>query len=112
MAINPGTWNPKVQRRADWDFDLVFKDSSDAAINLTGYTVASQVWDKPRTSKFADMTVAYTNRAAGTVKISLSKAQTTLLPDTAYYDIKLTNGAGLEEYYLEGKMTVSEGYTD
>jgi hypothetical protein len=28
--------------------------------------------------------------------------QTTLFPDEAYYDVLLTNPAGLKEYYLEG----------
>ena len=111
MAINPGTWNPTLQRRSDWSVNLVFKDSSDAAINLTGYTVASQIWNENRSKKFADLAVAYTNRATGTIDVSLTEAQTTVLPDSAYYDVKLTNGSGKSEYYLQGKITVSEGYT-
>ena len=112
MAINPGTWNPTLQRRSDWDVQLIFKDSSDAAINLTGYTVASQIWNENRSKKFADLAVAYTNRSTGTINVSLTEAQTTVLPDSAYYDVKLTDGNGKSEYYLQGKMTVSEGYTE
>jgi NAD dependent epimerase/dehydratase family enzyme len=46
MSIGPGTYNFAVQRRADWSVLLQFKDSTDAAINLTGSTVAAQAWDK------------------------------------------------------------------
>ena len=111
MAINPGTWNPTLQRRSDWDVQLIFKDSDDAAINLTGYTVKSSVWNENRSKKFCDLTVAYTNRATGTINVSLTEAQTTILPDFAWYDVKLTNGSGKSEFYLQGKITVSEGYT-
>jgi NAD dependent epimerase/dehydratase family enzyme len=111
MAISPGTYNISLQRRADYSVTLQFKDSTDAAINLTGWTVAAQVWNQGRTTKYADFTVTYTNRATGTIAIALTNAQTQLLPAEAYYDVLLTNPSGLKEYYLEGVINVSEGYT-
>ena len=111
MAISPGTYNISLQRRADYSITLQFKDSNDAPINLTGWTVAAQAWNQARTTKYADFTVTYTNRATGTVAIALADDQTAILPDEAYYDVLLTNPSGLKEYYLEGIIYVSEGYT-
>ena len=112
MAVSPGTYNFTIQRRSDHDIQLVFKDSTSSAINLTGYTVAAQVWDESRSNKYADFAVAYTNRATGTVNISLTDTQTaTFSPNILEYDVLLTNPAGLKEYYLQGKIYVSEGYT-
>ena len=111
MAISPGTYNISLQRRADYSITLQFKDSTDTPINLTGWTVAAQVWNQGRTTKYADFTVTYTNRSTGTVAIALTDEQTALLPNEAYYDVLLTNGSGLKEYYLEGIIYVSEGYT-
>lgn len=112
MAVSPGTYNFTVQRRSDHDIELVFKDSTSSAINLTGYTVAAQVWDESRSNKYADFAVAYTNRATGTVNISLTDTQTaTFSPNVLEYDVLLTNPSGLKEYYLQGKIYVSEGYT-
>lgn len=111
MAVSPGTYDITLQRRADYSVQLQFKDSGGSAINLTGWSAAAQVWDVERSAKYADFTVAYTNRATGTITISLTDDQTTLLPDLAYYDVLLTNGSGLKEYYLQGKITISEGYT-
>ena len=85
MAISPGIYNISLQRRADYSITLQFKDSNDAAVNLTGWTVAAQAWNQARTSKYADFTVTY--------------------------DVLLTNPSGLKEYYLEGTIYVSEGYT-
>ena len=111
MAVTPGTYNISLQRRADYSVTLQFKDSTGAAINLTGWTVAAQVWNQDRTTKYADFTVTYTNRSTGTIAIALTSVQTATLPNEAYYDVLLTNGSGLKEYYLEGIVYVSEGYT-
>ncbi len=112
MAIQPGTYNFTLQRRSDHTIPLLFKDGNDAAINLTGYTVEAQVWEETRTTKYADFAVTYTDRAAGSVSIALTDTQTaTFTPDVLKYDVLLTNPSGLKEYYLEGIIYVSEGYT-
>ena len=111
MAISPGTYNISLQRRADYSITLQFKDSTGTPINLTSWSAAAQVWDQSRTTKYADFAVTYTNRATGTIAIALTDDQTTIFPTEAYYDVLLTNPSGLKEYYLEGIIYVSEGYT-
>jgi len=111
MAISPGTYNIKLQRRADYSVTLQFKDSEGVAIDLNGWTVAAQAWDKGRSTKYADFSITYSDRSAGTVAISLTDEQTAAFPNEAYYDVLLTNASGLKEYYLEGVIYVSEGYT-
>ena len=112
MAVIPGKKNFTVQRRADFPLRLTFKDSTGSAINLTGFTVAAQVYDDPRSTKYADFTVTYTNRTGGIVDISLSDTDTAnFTPDILKYDVLLTDGSGNKEYYLEGTLFVSEGYT-
>lgn len=112
MAISPATYDMTVQRRSDHAIQLIFKDSNNDAINLTGFTVASQVYDESRSTLYASFSVTYTNRAAGTVDIALTDTQTaTFTPNVLKYDVLLTNPSGLKEYYLEGNIFVSEGYT-
>ena len=112
MAIQPGIYNFTLQRRSDHNIPLLFKDGNDAAINLTGYTVEAQVWEETRTTKFADFTTTYTDRSAGSVSIALTDTQTaTFSPDILKYDVLLIDPSGLKEYYLEGTIFVSEGYT-
>ena len=111
MAVAPGTYNFTLQRRADYSLDLQFKDSSSAVIDLTGYTVYAQAWNEARSKKHADFTVTYTTRANGQISLSLTDTQTTAFPDKLRYDVLLENGSGLREYYLEGIITVSQGYT-
>ena len=112
MAIQPATYNMTIQRRSDHKIQIIFKDSTNTAINLTGYTVEAQVWEETRSIKYADWTIAYTDRSAGTVDISLTDTQTaTFLPDNLKNDVLLTNPTGEKEYYLEGNIKMSEGYT-
>ena len=111
MSVQPGQHNIAVQRRADYDLQLQFKDSADAPIDLTGWTAYAQVWNRGRSTKYADFAVTYVNRAQGTIKIALTDVQTAAFPDEAYYDVLLEDTAGLRNYYLEGIGYVSEGYT-
>ena len=111
MAVAPGTYNFTLQRRADFSLDLQFKDSSDAVIDLTGYTIYAQAWDKGRTTKSADFTVTYTDRSNGQISLSLTDTQTAALPDELYYDVLLEDSSETREYYLEGVIFVNQGYT-
>lgn len=111
MAVAPGTFNFTLQRRADYSLDLQFKDSNDAVIDLTGYTAYAQAWNEGRTTKSADFTVTYTNRTNGQISISLTDTQTATFPDELRYDVLLEDSGGNREYYLEGVIFVSQGYT-
>jgi hypothetical protein len=111
MSIHPGRYDDTIQRRVVYDLTLQFKDSNDKVIDLTGWTVAAQIWDKGRTVKYADFAVTYIDRVNGLIKIALTDTQTTSLPDISYYDVLLTDTTGRKEYYLEGTFYASEGYT-
>ena len=112
MAVSPGTYNMTVQRRSDHSVNVTLKDSNNNAINLTGFTIEAQVWEETRTTKYADFTIAYTNRTSGIFDMSLTDTQTaTFSPNILKYDVLLANPSGLKEYYLEGSIFMSEGYT-
>jgi hypothetical protein len=111
MAITPASYNIRPQRRADFPLQVQFKDSGGNGINITGWTVLAQVWDKTRTTKYGDFTVTVTSAATGAVKLTLPYSVTATLPDECRYDVMLINTAGLREYYLEGIVRPSQGYT-
>jgi len=112
MAIAPGTYDMTIQRRSDHNVSVTLKDSGGSAINLTGYTVESQVWDSDRTAKAADVTIAITNTTGGVFDWKLTDTQTTSFSANEYrYDVLLTNSSGLKEYWLEGTIFMDEGYT-
>ena len=112
MAIIPAVKDFEIQRNADFPIRLTIKDSTGTAINLTGFTVAAQVYNKNKSTKFADWNVVYTDRNNGIVDISLSDTDTAnFTPICLFYDVLLTEPSGKKNYYLEGKLLISEGYT-
>lgn len=112
MSRTPAVYNIRPQRRADFTLSLQFKDSNGTAINLSGWTVLSQIWNQARTQKAADFTVNNSSAATGSIVLSLSYLETEVLTaDEYYYDVMLITPSGLREYYLEGIVRPSEGYT-
>ena len=112
MAIAPKTYDFTLQRRSDHTFGVSLEDSTNNAVNLTGYTVTSQIWNVERTVKAADVTIAVTNAAGGTFNWTVTDTQTAQLTADEYrYDFLVSNSSGLKEYWLEGIIYIDEGYT-
>jgi len=112
MAIAPGTYDMTIQRRSDHSVNFEAKDSDSAAINLSGYSLASQVWDSGRSSKAADATMTITNASGGLFSWKLTDTQTATLTAGEYkYDILFTDGSGNKEFWVEGTIYMDEGYT-
>ena len=76
MAVAPGKYDMTIQRRSDHNVSVTLKDSNDSAVNLNGYTIASQVWDTARSAKAADVTVSFTTQAGGAFDWKLTDTQT------------------------------------
>ena len=81
MAITPATYNIRPQRRADYPLQVQFKDGNNVGINITGWTVVAQVWDKDRVTKYGDFTVTVEDALIGKVMLMLPYTVTTGLPD-------------------------------
>lgn len=109
--MKPGVYNIRPQRRADYVMNLVLKDGEGDPLNITGWQVLAQVWNKERTTKYADFVVTVTDAVNGVVSLKLPYTATDDLPDECRYDVMLINGSGLRQYYLEGIVRPSEGYT-
>lgn len=110
--IQPGVYNIKLQRRADYSVELQFKDSTGAPLDLSAWEVAAQAWDQGRNTKYADFVVTYVDRFNGRIKLKLTYEQTATFPRELVYDVLLVNPQGEREYYLEGSIVTSEGYTE
>jgi hypothetical protein len=111
MAHTPAQYNIRPQRRADFPLSIMFKDSVGTPLNLLGWTIVAQVWDTKRTAKLGDWNVSMTNPALGAVDLKLDHSVTEILPNESRYDVMLVSPEGLREYYLEGIVRPSEGYS-
>jgi hypothetical protein len=112
MSVQPGRFDiTDMQRRADYDLQLQFKDANGNPVDLTNWIVYAQVWNKERTTKYADWAVTYTDRSIGSVSLAVTDTQTETFPDECQWDVLLENPAGLRNYWLEGAIYINEGYS-
>ena len=101
-----------VYRRVDWTKNFIFRDPNSTAIDLTGSTLTSEVWNAERSKKYCDISCTITDASNGKFRLSLTEAQTTILPTTPppYFDVKRTVGSDTSLLF-RGEFLVKEGYT-
>lgn len=110
--IQPGAYDITIQQGADWDKTFQLFDSNQDPVDLTGATVEAEVWTEHKHSKLADFTLTWVDREIGKFSLSLSDTITLTLPETGYYDIKVTDANGLSNYWVRGKAILEVGYTE
>jgi hypothetical protein len=98
------------QRRADFVARFSFKYQCNP-VNLTGYTPIAQVWDFDRTQKYQDFTINWVDQSNGIIELKLPYTGTVSLPGECPYDLMLISPSGLRQYYVEGILYESEGYS-
>lgn len=110
--IAPATYTLRIPQRATLEEPLVLK-ASGQPVNLTGYTVLASIWkDETRTTKLADLTVIYVNRALGSIKIRLDRSSTRAITRSGFWDLLVIEPGGDADYWLEGPAVLDIGLTD
>ena len=84
-----------------------------SAMNLTGYSVASQMRSTHDSSSIvATFSGSVTNASSGQLTLSLTNSQTSAIDEAIYvYDVEITSGAGSVTRILEGNITVTPEVT-
>lgn len=86
--------------------------ASGAAIDLTGYTVASQMRKSYGSSTAYNLNASIYSALAGKLRIQLSATQSEAIPPGRYlYDVEITSPAGVRTRVVEGVATVTPQIT-
>lgn len=110
--IQPGNYDITIQQNANWDMVFQLKDSEGTPVNLTGSSIAAEIWTEKKRAKLADFTVVYTDRALGKFQLKLDNSITSTIPERGYYDILVTDANGDSYYWLRGQAILEIGYTE
>lgn len=111
-----GEYDITCEQGATLSLTFTWKDSSDAAVNLTGYSARMQVREKATSP---GTLLSLTNGSgltlggsAGTIALSVSATATAALEAGQYvYDLELQSGGGVVTRLLEGRFTVKAEVT-
>jgi phage tail sheath gpL-like len=114
--MTAGIYNTTIDQGSVWSVVLVYTDSNNTPVNLTGYTAAMQLRQNYN-STTADLTLTTANGgitivgATGTITINATATQTGLLDPGFYvYDLELTSGSNISRL-IQGQLTVAEQVT-
>jgi hypothetical protein len=110
--IQPGNYDITIQQNGDFDQTFQLKDSNGTGINLAGSTVEAEIWTDGKKAKLVDFTVTMIDASIGKFKITLTDTQTSSLLQSAYYDIRVTDAAGVSYYWVRGQAILDVGYTE
>ena len=110
--MSAGTYNFTIEQGTTFSRVLTLQENS-SAMNLTGYSVASQMRSTHDSSSIvATFSGAVTNASSGQITLSLTNSQTSAIEEAIYvYDVEITSGAGSVTRILEGNVTVTPEVT-
>lgn len=105
-----------IEQGATFQMSLVWKDSTAAPINLTGYSARMQVRRKYSSTDYLLNLVSPTNivlgGALGTIAVTAAATVTDDLPaKPAVYDLELTSPTGVVTRLIEGSVLITPEVT-
>lgn len=107
-----GTYNFTVEQGATFTRVLTLQENS-SAMNLTGYSAASQMRLSHDTSTVAGtFSCTISNASGGQITLTMTAATTRAIEEGIYvYDVEMTSGAGTVTRVLQGRVTVTAEVT-
>lgn len=104
--------NYELEKGADFIQNITFRNPDRTPLNLTGYTAAAKIRKYPTSPYYNIITVVFTDRVNGQIRLFISKENTALLPSGRnYYDILLTDPDGITIKKMEGSIIVNDSST-
>ena len=105
------SYNFEHKQGDDYNQTLIFKNSDDTFVNLTGSIVKFTIKKKANTEIIIQKTLTVIDAVNGKVKVSLSNTETILLSWTYVFDYELIDATGIVTTILWGKMTILSDIT-
>lgn len=112
--MTPATLNLSIRRGVTFSLVINAKDATPAAVNLTGWSVYSEVRKSPTASVALDFAPAITDPTAGEITIELTDEETKALTITGKFrwDLLLETPGGVRlGPFLAGTVTISDDIT-
>ena len=105
--------NLLIYKHTDFEQTFILEDSqSNSAKDLTGFTGTCRMQRTLNLGGLTAFTLAFTNRALGKVRISLTSTQTANIEEGKYfYELMLTDPSDVVERVIEGVVIVKHPVT-
>ena len=85
--------------------------ASGVPVNMTGYSIEAELWNKTGTVKLSDFSVPWVAQASGMFKLRLASTATSGITEQGQYDVMFTEPSGDKYYALQGTAFIDLGLT-
>ena len=109
--VDPGRYDITVHQGATFALNLQYKSGNDVPVDMSGYTVEAELWNRLGTVKLADFVQSWVVRASGIFKLVLASTVTSGITEQGQYDVMLTEPSGDKYYLLQGVAFLDPGLT-
>ena len=106
------TSNIFIDQGSNYSNIITVSGASGAALDLTGYTVASQMRKSYTSSTAYSLNPTIYNAVSGQVRMILTSSQSEAIPPGRYlYDLEITSAGGTKTRVVEGVATITPQIT-
>lgn len=109
--VDPAVYNITIHQGATFELNLQYKDNTGTPVNMSGYTVQAQLWNRLGTTKLSNFTQQWTTQASGMFKLRLAASVTSGITEQGQYDVMITEPSGDKYYLLQGNAFIDLGLT-
>ena len=107
-SLKPKRYDIEMYKGDTFQFALAFKDGSNVAVNLTGWTVLAQLRTYDSGVVGGTVSGSFTASTPGATGIvTLTFDSTSLTPGDYIYDVQLTDTSTQKRTFIGGKVTVT-----
>jgi hypothetical protein len=110
-VIEPGNYDITIHQGATFKLDLQYKDGDGDSVDMTGYTVASKLYDRLGDDLLASFVHSWIVQESGSFRLSLSSSTTSGITEDGQYDVLITEPGGDKYYILQGQAFLDRGLT-
>ena len=114
---NPAVKNLDVHLHTDFSYEFIVKDVDGVVVDLTNYSLEAKAQGSVLSGGKIDLNASVVDGPTGAGKVELSKTQTGALTASSrgthpLWDLLITDGAGLVDKAITGKMQIHDTQTE
>lgn len=106
--IRPARYDITIPQRATYRERMRLK-ADGVPLNAAGYQLVAQVWDRGRSTKYADLAAVWIDQATGLFELVLQYPATTAVAQDGIWDLMVIEPGGDRYYWLEGIAFLNRG---
>jgi hypothetical protein len=109
--VDPARYDITIHQGATFQVALQYKDSVGTPVNMNGYTLEAELWNRTGTAKLADFDTPWTVQSSGMFNLRLDSTVTSGITEQGQYDLMITEPGGDKYYLLQGTAYIDLGLT-